>query len=126
MIFKGAIEKNNALTPARETDMEHKCMSHYKWIENKTLILNLHVIPGAQKSSFAGVYNGSLRIRLNAQPRENEANDMLIQFLAKTFDTPKSQITLISGSKSRLKRVSVVNPKTLPLEAQIIAKEQLP
>lgn len=103
--------------------MKNKVMSHYIWIENKTLILKLHVIPGAQKSNFAGIFNGNLRIRLNAQPRDNEANDVLIHFLAKTFDIPKSQITLISGSKSRLKRVSLVNPKTLPLETEITAQE---
>lgn len=97
-------------------------MSHYIWIENKTLILNVRVIPGAQKSSFAGISNDNLRIRLNAQPRDNEANDELIHFLAKVFDSPKSQITIITGFKSRLKRLSIINPKTIPTELEIMSR----
>jgi uncharacterized protein YggU (UPF0235/DUF167 family) len=78
-------------------------MSHYYWTENKTLILNLRIIPGAQKSNFAGI-----------------SDDIaLINFLSKAFGISKSQISIVSGLKSRIKRVLLMNPKTLPIEAQI-------
>ena len=94
-------------------------MAHYYWAENKTLILNLRVTPGAKKTFFSEISDGVLRIKLNAISKDNEANVALINFLAKSFGTSKSQVAIISGSKSRLKRVSIVDPKILPPEAEI-------
>src|SRR5579871_4714477 len=99
--------------------LEYKLMSHYHWIEKKTLVLHLRAIPGAQRTHFAGISGEVLRVKLNAQPRDNEANEVLIHFLAKAFGIAKSQVSVISGAKSRLKRVSLVNPTILPLETEI-------
>jgi uncharacterized protein (TIGR00251 family) len=71
------------------------------------ILLDIRVIPRAGKSTIAGVRDGALLIRLAAAPVEGEANSALIDLLSRTFDLPKRNVVLVSGSKSRTKRVKV-------------------
>lgn len=93
----------------------------FKWQDTETLILNVKVLPGAQKTECTGLADGFLRIKLNAQPQDNAANIALIAFLSKLFKTPKANIQLLSGQKSKYKRllinavnqcpIAIFNPK---------------
>lgn len=65
--------------------------------------LYLHIVPGASKTEMSGEYNGQLKIKLKAIPQDGEANDCLIEFLAKTLKISKKKIHLLSGGKSRQK-----------------------
>jgi uncharacterized protein YggU (UPF0235/DUF167 family) len=51
--------------------------------------------------------DGAVLIRLNAAPVEGAANAELVELLARLLDLPKRNITIVSGEKSRLKRVRV-------------------
>ena len=80
------------------------------WLEDRGdhLILRLHLQPGARKNEVSGpTAEGSLKIRLTAPPVEGQANRALINFLAETLDLARSRIELVSGEKSRRKRVRV-------------------
>jgi len=46
-------------------------------------------------------------IRLAAPPVEGAANDALIAFLSDALDLPRRNITIVSGEKSRDKRVRI-------------------
>ena len=46
-------------------------------------------------------------IRLAAPPVDGAANEALVGFLSQTLDVPRRQITLVSGEKSRDKRVRI-------------------
>jgi uncharacterized protein (TIGR00251 family) len=46
-------------------------------------------------------------VRLAAAPVEGAANDALIAFLSTVFDRPRRDITIVSGHKSRDKRVAL-------------------
>jgi len=46
-------------------------------------------------------------IRLAAPPVEGAANDALIAFLSDALDLPRRNITIVSGEKSRGKRVRI-------------------
>ena len=80
------------------------------WLEDRgdLLILHLHLQPGASRDEVAGVSaEGRLKIRLTAPAKEGQANRALQSFLAQILDLNRSRIELLSGEKSRRKRVSV-------------------
>ena len=71
------------------------------------MILDLYVQPGAKRSEFAGQHGERIKLRLSAPPVEGKANAALIEFLAEYFDVPRRNVTIVSGSKSRSKRVAI-------------------
>jgi uncharacterized protein (TIGR00251 family) len=46
-------------------------------------------------------------VRLAAPPVEGAANDALVAFLAELLDLPRRNISIVSGEKSRAKRVAI-------------------
>jgi uncharacterized protein (TIGR00251 family) len=75
--------------------------------DDGSLILSLHVQPGAKKTGFAGYYGDAAKIRLAAPPVDGKANAALCAFVAAVCGVPKSAVSLISGETSRTKRISV-------------------
>ena len=71
------------------------------------MILDLHVQPGAKRSEFAGEHGGRMKLRLAAPPVEGKANEALVEFLAGYFGVPKRNVRIVSGLKSRQKRVII-------------------
>ena len=69
--------------------------------------LEIRVIPRAGRSGFAGLREGALLVRLAASPVDGAANAELIALLAKTLKIPKRDITIVSGERSRSKRVRI-------------------
>jgi uncharacterized protein len=65
------------------------------------------VQPGAKRSEFAGRHGERIKLRLAAPPVEGKANAALIEFLAEYFGVPRRNVTIVSGIKSRAKRVAV-------------------
>jgi uncharacterized protein len=71
------------------------------------LILELHVQPGAARSEFAGKHGDRIKLRLAARAVDGKANDALIAFLSEHFKVPKRSVRILSGLKSRQKRVQI-------------------
>ncbi|MBI3261960.1 MAG: DUF167 domain-containing protein [Acidobacteria bacterium] len=71
-------------------------------------LLRVRVIPRARKNEIAGVRNRALLVRLAARPVEGAANEALIAFLADLLGSPKRNVRLISGDRSRDKVVEIV------------------
>ena len=71
------------------------------------MILDLYVQPGAKRSEFAGQHGERVKLRLAAPPVEGKANAALIEFLAEYFGVPRRNVTIVSGLKSRSKRVAI-------------------
>ena len=69
--------------------------------------LDIRVIPRAGRSGFGGLREGALLVRLAAAPVDGAANDELIALLAKTLRIPKRDITIVSGERSRSKRIRI-------------------
>jgi uncharacterized protein len=72
-----------------------------------TLLLRVRVQPRASKDEIAGEMGGALKIRLQAPAVEDRANEALIEFLAHLLKTPKSAVRILSGERSRTKRVEI-------------------
>jgi uncharacterized protein (TIGR00251 family) len=71
------------------------------------VILELHVQPGASRSEFAGRHGERIKIRLAARAVDGAANQALIVFLASHYGVPKRSVRILSGLKSRQKRVEI-------------------
>jgi uncharacterized protein (TIGR00251 family) len=69
--------------------------------------LDLHVQPGASRSEFAGRHGERIKIRLAARAVDGKANQALIEFLACHYGVSKSKVRILSGLKSRQKRVQI-------------------
>jgi uncharacterized protein (TIGR00251 family) len=50
---------------------------------------------------------GALLVRLAAAPVDGAANDELISLIATTLRIPKRDITIVSGERSRTKRIRI-------------------
>jgi len=69
--------------------------------------LEIRVIPRAGRSGFGGLRDGALLVKLAAAPIDGAANDELIALLAKTLKIPKRDVTIVSGDRSRSKRIRI-------------------
>jgi len=67
----------------------------------------VRVQPRASKDEIAGEWNGALKIRLCAPAVEDRANEALCEFLAEVLKTPKAAVRILSGERSRTKRVEI-------------------
>lgn len=67
----------------------------------------MRVVPRAGRSSVAGGRDGALLVRLAAAPVDGAANAELIAVLAAALHLPRRSIQIVSGDRSRTKRVRV-------------------
>jgi len=79
--------------------------------------LNVRVIPRAKKTELSGERDGALVVRVAAPPVEGAANEAVIDFLAHALGVPKRAVRIVSGERSRTKRVAIAGVT----EAQIRA-----
>jgi len=70
-------------------------------------MLEIHLQPGARRSTVVGTHGGRLKIALRAPPIDGRANDELIGFLAERLQLPRAALQLVAGVASRTKRVAV-------------------
>jgi len=71
------------------------------------VIVAVYVQPRASRDEVVGMHGDALRVRLTAPPVEGAANQRCREFLAKLLRVPKSDVTLVSGDKSRHKRLLI-------------------
>lgn len=74
---------------------------------NNGICLEVQVQPRSSRSQIVGVTEGRLKIKLTAPPVEGEANQALIDFLARELDLPRRNISLLRGETSRYKLVAI-------------------
>ena len=70
-------------------------------------ILLVRVQPRASKDEIAGEMGGALKVRLRAPAVEDRANEALVEFLAQLLKTPKAAVRILSGDRSRTKRIEI-------------------
>jgi uncharacterized protein (TIGR00251 family) len=71
------------------------------------VIFSVRVQPRASKDEIAGEMEGALRVRLRAPAVEDRANEALVEFLAQLLKRPRSAVRILSGGRSRRKRVEI-------------------
>ena len=69
--------------------------------------LDVRVMPRARRTEVAGLRDDDLLIRLVAPPVEGAANDALVAFVAQWLAVPRRAVHILSGERSRRKRLAV-------------------
>jgi uncharacterized protein (TIGR00251 family) len=65
------------------------------------------VQPRASKDEIAGEIGGALKVRLRAPALEDRANEALVEFLAELLKMPRVAVRILSGDRSRTKRIEI-------------------
>jgi uncharacterized protein (TIGR00251 family) len=73
----------------------------------RTVVFAVRVQPRASKDEIAGEMAGTIKIRLQAPALDGRANEALIEFLADLLKTPKGAVRILSGERSRVKRLEI-------------------
>ena len=73
----------------------------------KNVILNIKVITNAKKNEVVGSRDGNITIKLNAHPEKGKANKKLVEFLSELLKVKKSNVTILKGATSHIKKVEL-------------------
>jgi uncharacterized protein (TIGR00251 family) len=65
----------------------------YRW-QKDTMLLCVHLQPGAKTSDVNGIQDNRLRIRIKSPPVDGRANRELVAMLARDFGAKKSQVRI--------------------------------
>ena len=85
-----------------------------------SVVFAVRVQPRASRDEVSGVIEGALKVRLCAPALENRANEALCEFLADLLKRPKSAVRILSGDRSRTKRVAVDGVTRQQVEALLL------
>ena len=75
--------------------------------EEGNVFLTVRVQPKASRNVLLREPDGRIRVALTAPPVGGAANQALKAFLAKQLGVPKRAIGIVSGEKSRVKRLVI-------------------
>lgn len=73
-----------------------------------TVVLRLHVQPGARRSAVVGRHGDAVKVAVAAPPDRGRANEAVLELMAATLGVGRSAVELVAGTTSRSKRVAVV------------------
>lgn len=89
-------------------------------IASGTVVVAVRVQPRASRDEVVGEMDGALKIRLQAPAVEGRANEALIDFLAELLKLPKSAVRILSGDRSRIKRVEIAGVSKRHIEQLLV------
>ena len=72
-----------------------------------TVVLRVHVQPGAGRTAVVGRHGNALKVRVAAPPQAGRANDASAALLAEEFGVRAAQVELVGGASSREKRFRI-------------------
>jgi uncharacterized protein len=75
---------------------------------NSKSILNITVSPKSSKKRISIDENNFMKVYLTSPPVDGKANEELIALFSKSLKVPKSDIEIISGEKSKKKRLMIL------------------
>lgn len=77
--------------------------------KTETAVIIVRVQPSAKSDEWVGMMDDHvLKIKLKAKPVSGLANAGLIDFLSKQLNIKKTDLEIISGYKSKLKKIRVI------------------
>ena len=106
------IEPFNAISPQMETSDTIIDRIKASLEKGKTVRLKVKINAGSGKNIITGnLGEDTLKIRISAAPEKGKANRELVEFLAKTFNIPRGNVTIVSGYTSPLKTIELAPAK---------------
>ncbi len=87
-------------------------MSEGEWCRSipAGIRLAVQVMPNARKTEVLGVFDGALKIRLQAPPIEGKGNEALVRYIAQTLKVPRSSVVITHGLSSKRKLLEIHRP----------------
>jgi len=82
-------------------------MSSWARDEAGGVVLEVLVQPRASRTRAVGEHDGRLKLQLAAPPVDGEANEALIEFLARALGVRRADVTIQRGETGRRKTVRV-------------------
>ncbi len=83
------------------------------------VVLRVRIQPRSAQCAMAGVAGEYLKVRVNAPPVGGAANEACRSFLAKQFRIAKGRVEILSGEKSREKRILLRGVKRDEISSRI-------
>ena len=83
-------------------------------------VFAVRVSPGAAKTRVLGEHDGALKVAVAAPPERGKANKALLNFLAKALGIKKSQLQLLAGETSRVKKIAVEKADTTTVRSRLV------
>lgn len=68
----------------------------------------IRVTPNSSANKIGKFENNHLKIYITTVPEDGKANKAVISLISKTFKVPKSKIEIISGHKSKNKKIRLI------------------
>ena len=87
--------------------MYNMFMPNYLKETTEGIIFSVKLVPNSSFSKIVDFTDEYVRIKISSPPIENRANKELIEFCSDLFDVNKSKIKIISGEKSKIKKVCI-------------------
>jgi uncharacterized protein (TIGR00251 family) len=87
--------------------------------DDEGVVLRVHVQPGAGRSAVVGRHGDALKLRIAAPPLDDRANRATVELVAETLDTPAKQVTIVSGERSRVKRIRIAGVEADDVELRL-------
>lgn len=83
--------------------------NNFRFISNTKdgVVITLKLVPNSSFSKVVDFTEEYIRIKISAPAVENKANKELINFCSDLFDVNKSKLSIISGEKSKLKKILI-------------------
>ena len=72
--------------------------------DGDAIVLTVHVQPRAGRTAVVGRHGDAMKLRVAAPPVDDRANEAATTLLGEILDVAPSQIELVSGARSRVKR----------------------
>ena len=81
--------------------------------DTKKNIINVYVTPKSGRDILCGIEadqkgDALLKVKVTAAPDKGAANIAVCKLIAKSVGVPKSNVTVLRGSKSRYKQIQIV------------------
>ena len=74
-----------------------------------TVLLSVHVQPGARHTAVAGFHGDAVKLRVAAPAEAGRANDAVRHLVASVLGARPADIVIVSGATSRRKRLALHN-----------------
>jgi uncharacterized protein (TIGR00251 family) len=80
------------------------------WVRDEAggAVVEVLVQPRASRTRVVGEHDGRLKVQLAAPPVEGQANQALVEFLARALSVHKADVVIQRGETGRRKTVRVV------------------
>ena len=86
---------------------------------SRGVLLPVKAQPGARRNGVTGEHAGMLKVAVTQAPENGKANNAIVVVLSDTLDLKRSQIELVSGAASSLKKFLIIGIPLAELQQRI-------